>query len=389
MERPRNTNIFGVINVLESPFRTILNYLFTFPTGRWLDVAEEDGKVEIFLRPATERDMVSFKKIFNTKIRKEICDNHLWFSVAYRPARSPFTRLQRLSCCLSLLFSFMVATAMFYGSGPEPGDTSGSVQMGPIKINMRMLIIGIESALVVVPINILIVALFRNSKAKERRARNKEGCHGHTASQTSQQNKGIDSINSGTEDLEQSKDWETNLNDIHCDIDSEGEVENDQEEKSTNLKGREPAAKPESSEDLVETQTPSFLARISAKFQRSEGPCFPYWCVYVGWVLCILTTLLSAVFTLFYSMMWGREQSNIWLTTMAISFVHDTLISQPFKVLIVSLIFAIYSKSPDEDNLEELSTEMGLNSLILLIFNCFSEFVVLENIHHENCEEYQ
>ena len=365
MKRRRNRNIFSVKNVLESPFCTIRNYLFTFPTGRWLDVAEGDGKVDIFLRPATERDMISFKKIFNTKIRQGICDNHLWFSVAYRPARSPFTRLQRLSCCLSLLFSFMVATAMFYGSGPQPGDTSGSVQMGPIKINMRMLIIGIESALVVVPVNILIVALFRNSKAKERRARKKEGCYGHTASHTSEQTKGIDSINSGTEGLNQSKDWETNLNDIHCNINSQGDVENDQEEKSTKLKGREPADKNESSEDesLVETQNPSFLARIGAKFQRSEGPCFPYWCVYVGWVLCILTTLLSAVFTLFYSMMWGREQSNMWLTTMAISFVHDTIISQPFKVLIVSLIFAIYGKSPDEDNLEELSAATGLNSL--------------------------
>ena len=351
----------------------ILTYLFIFPAGRWLDVAEEDGKVDIFLRPATESDMISFKKMFNTKISKGICDNHLWFSVAYRPARSPFTRLQRLSCCLSLLFSFMVATAMFYGSGPQPGDTSGSVQLGPININMRMLIIGIESALVVVPVNILIVALFRNSKAKERKARTKQGCYSHTASQTSEQNKGIDSINSSTEGLEQSKDWETNLNDIHCNIDSEEDVENDQEEKSTDLKEREPADKSESSEDesSVGTQNPSFLARIGAKFQRSEGPCFPYWCVYVGWVLCILTTLLSAVFTLFYSMMWGREQSNIWLTTMAISFVHDTLISQPLKVLILSVIFAIYSKSPDEDNLEELSAAIGLH-ILKLFSNCLS-----------------
>ena len=329
--------------------------------------------MDIFLRPATEGEMISFKKMFNTKIRKGICDNHLWFSVAYRPARSPFTRLQRLSCCLSLLFSFMVATAMFYGSGPEPGDTSGSVQMGPIKINMRMLIIGIESALVVVPVNILIVALFRNSKAKERRALRKKGCYGHTASQTSKQTKEIDSVNSDTEGLEQSKDWETNLNDIHCNIGNEDDFENNPEEKSTNPEEREPVDKSESADDesLVETQDPSFLAKIRAKFQRSEGPCFPFWCVYVGWVLCILTTLLSAVFTLFYSMMWGREQSNIWLTTMAISFVQDTLISQPFKVLILSLIFAIYSKSPDEDNLEELSSAKGLHSLKFFFLQFF------------------
>lgn len=336
--------------------------------------------MDIFLRPATGSDMISFKKMFNTKLRKEICDNHLWFSVAYRPARSPFTRLQRLSCCLSLLFSFMVATAMFYGSGPQPGDTSGSVQMGPIKINMRMLIIGIESALVVVPVNILIVTLFRNSKAKERRTRKIKGCYGYTASQTSKKNKEIQAINSDTEGA--------NLDDIHCNIGSEKDFENSPEEKSTKPEGGEPVDKSETSEDesLVETQDQSFLAKIRAKFQRSEGSCFPYWCVYVGWVLCMLTTLLSAVFTLLYSMMWGKEQSNMWLTTMAISFVQDTLISQPLKVLILSLIFAIYSKSPDEDNLEELSVAKGLHSLRLLFFTVLLR-VCSAGRHNEYSEE--
>ena len=71
-------------------------------------------------------------------------------------------------------------------------------------------------------------------------------------------------------------------------------------------------------------------------------------------------TLTSAAFTLFYSMMWGKEQSNVWLTTMAISFVQDTLISQPLKVLIVSLVFAIAVATPSgQDDLEEISAAMG------------------------------
>lgn len=338
------------------------------PAGRWLDVAEEDGKVDIFLRPATEQDMLSFKKVFNTKIRKEICDNHLWFSVAYRPARSPFTRLQRLSCCLSLLFSFMVATAMFYGSGPQPGDTSGTVQMGPIKLNMRMVIIGIESALVVVPVNILIVAFFRNSKAKDTRPQKRKGCCGDGASETSEQHTDTDSINSEREGLEQDKDQERDLNDIQCNMVSADDLRKNPDEDSRSCERGDLFDQSEISEDdpLVETEKPSFLARLRAKFQCSDGPCFPYWCVYLGWILCMLTTLLSAVFTLFYSMMWGREQSNMWLTTMTISFVQDTLISQPFKVLIVSLIFAMYSKSPDdEDHFEESSVVTGLHSLQL------------------------
>ena len=283
----------------------------------------------------------------------------------------------------------MVATAMFYGSGPQPGDTSDSVQMGPIKLNMRMVIIGIESALVVVPVNLLIVAFFRNSKAKEIRPRKRKGFGGDTASQTSEQNTETDSINSDLEGLEQGKDQGTDLNDIQCNISSEDDLRNDPDQMSTSSERREALDNIESSEDesLVETQNPSFLARIRAKFQCSDGPCFPYWCVHVGWVLCFLTTSLSAVFTLFYSMMWGKEQSNIWLTTMAISFVQDTLISQPLKVLILSLIFAIYSKSPDDEDHFEESTAIGLHSLKLIDLVRCSSHLSHSNIYEGQGEE--
>ena len=327
--------------------------------ARWLDVAEDDGKIEVFLRPANEEDMVSFKKIFNTKVGEGICDNHLWFSVAYRPARSQFTRLQRMSCCLSLLFSFMVATAMFYGSAPQPGDTSEDFEIGPIKLNLRTVIIGIEIALVVLPINILIVALFRNSRVKEfRTSQTTTGCCKGTVSRPCAQVTDTNSIASDTEILTETDEQEIDLNDIHCKIGNEDDRQSEPGDISTSSKKR-----PQLPDETEENLQDGFFARIRAKFKSSGSPstpCFPYWCVYVGWTLCILTTLSSAVFTLFYSMMWGREQSNLWLTTMFISFVQDTLISQPLKVVIVSLIFAIVIVSPnDEDDLEEISAAMS------------------------------
>ncbi|XP_022796828.1 polycystic kidney disease protein 1-like 2 [Stylophora pistillata] len=325
------------------------------PAGRWLDVAEEDGKIDILLKPASELDMVSFKKLFNTKIRKGICDNHLWFSVAYRPPRSPFTRLQRLSCCLSLLFSFMVTTAMFYGSGPLPGDTSSSVQFGPIKLNMRTVIIGIESALIAIPVNILIVAFFRNSKAKGDRIKENKCCHGENDSQASEQETETDSINSDMHNLTSRMEKNMDLDDIQCHIGGEDDFQYGIKADKTGSKRKESFASNEETESiddesLQNPQNPGFLGKLRGKFQSLGGPCFPHWCVYVGWVLCILTVSLSSVFTLFYSMMWGKEQSNMWLTTMAISFIQDTLISQPLKVLIVALIFAVFFKSADDDD---------------------------------------
>lgn len=48
---------------------------------------------------------------------------------------------------------------------------------------------------------------------------------------------------------------------------------------------------------------------------------------------------------------------------MAISFIQDTLISQPLKVVIVALIFAVFFKSADdEDYFEESQSAQGLQN---------------------------
>ena len=79
----------------------------------------------------------------------------------------------------------------------------------------------------------------------------------------------------------------------------------------------------------------------------------PHWCLYVGYVLCFFASVTSALFTLFYSMMWGKEKSNAWLVAFLFSFVQDTFINQPLKVFVVSiLVAAIIKKSDDDDDSE-------------------------------------
>ena len=70
---------------------------------------------------------------------RDMNDGHLWFSVAGRPARSPFTRVQRLSCCLTLLYSTMLTNIMFFGRGddfdpPEPLKIAGLEIKPPISL---------------------------------------------------------------------------------------------------------------------------------------------------------------------------------------------------------------------------------------------------------------
>lgn len=161
----REAIVFLLIDDLHTPLsnKNYLPFICIPSIGLWLGLDVGDGQVEASITPSTLEDLSEFNVKFNDKIRKEICDKHIWFSLVLRPQWSPFTRLQRLSCCLSFLFTTMIASAMFYGAGPQPGDTSGNFQVGPLTMNMRTLIIAIQSALVVAPVNIIIVACFRFS----------------------------------------------------------------------------------------------------------------------------------------------------------------------------------------------------------------------------------
>ena len=56
---------------------------------------------------------------------------------------------------------------------------------------------------------------------------------------------------------------------------------------------------------------------------------------YVAWTLVFLSIVLSAFFVIMYSLTWGPEKSQSWLTSMVTSFLESLLILEPIKVCIV------------------------------------------------------
>ena len=77
--------------------------------------------------------MVEFQHLFSQKARKNFSDEHLWFSVVARPPQSRFSRLERVSCCLLLLFTSMLANAMWYGTTPD-GEGRNALVIGPFAL---------------------------------------------------------------------------------------------------------------------------------------------------------------------------------------------------------------------------------------------------------------
>ena len=231
-----------------------------FIANRWLALEKGSGEIEFEINVADKKELAKFKNLFVFRTARSLGDGHLWLSVLTRPPHIAFTRCQRLSCCLSILFTAMVVNAMFYNFGSAPKD---SFQVGPIKMSWTQIKIGIQSSFIAIPVNVLVVMIFRNIKQKSRE----------------------------------------NVFDIRAD---------DTEEK-----------------------------------EKVPG-CLPHFFVYVGWIMCILTSLAAAAFIVFYSMMWGKEISNQWLTSITVSFVQDVFVSQPVKVILLASLLSLIIRKPPE-----------------------------------------
>ena len=225
-----------------------------FFANRWIAVERGSGNLFLELAALGENDRAGFKDVFCSKISGQLGDEHLWVSVFTRPPNSQFARCQRLSCCLSFLFSSMVANAMFYQFFERPTHT---FKFGLMVLSWRQIMIGIQSGLITIPVNMLIVTIFRNVKVR---------------------------------------------------------LETDDGPKVTSPVRQRACRLPQ---------------------------CF----VFVAWSLLLSVTLTSSAFTVFYSLSWGADISNQWLTSIFVSLVEDAIIIQPVKIILLAMILSLVIKT--------------------------------------------
>ncbi|XP_077977617.1 polycystin-1-like protein 2 [Glandiceps talaboti] len=140
---------------------------YYFICENWLSLTEGDGKIARSLGVSVTEAAVKFKTLFGRKSLEGLTDEHIWFSMFQRPTKSTFTRVQRLTCSLSILFSYLLVNAMFYRSS-EGGTKTGSFAIGPITISLRHIYIGVMSAFFLLPVSLVIVAIFRHSKQRNK-----------------------------------------------------------------------------------------------------------------------------------------------------------------------------------------------------------------------------
>ncbi|XP_021106964.1 polycystin-1 isoform X5 [Heterocephalus glaber] len=138
-----------------------------FLVNDWLSVETEanGGLVEKEVLAASDAALWQFQRLLVAELQRGFFDKHIWLSIWDRPARSRFTRVQRATCCVLLICLFLGANAVWYG---VVGDATYSV--GPVSSlippSVNTVAIGLVSSVVVYPVYLAILFLFRMSRSK-------------------------------------------------------------------------------------------------------------------------------------------------------------------------------------------------------------------------------
>ncbi|XP_042187044.1 polycystic kidney disease protein 1-like 2 [Oncorhynchus tshawytscha] len=136
-----------------------------FLCNSWLTIDMSECTLDKVFPVATEMDLKKFSNMFFMRTAKDFRDGHIWFSVISRPPTSTFTCVQRVSCCFSLLLCTMLTSIMFWGIPTDPSEQT--MDLGHIEFTWQQLMIGVQSSIIMFPINLLIVSIFRNTRPRE------------------------------------------------------------------------------------------------------------------------------------------------------------------------------------------------------------------------------
>ena len=134
-----------------------------FFSSQWLALERGDGRIERIL--GFSRDKSNFNREVIQRFWKALAEKHIWVSVLTRPPRDRFSRVHRLSCCLSILLSAMLANCILLPNELNR-KSSQVIQVGPLSFSWRQVKVGILSAPIVAPSHIFIASLFDKGSSR-------------------------------------------------------------------------------------------------------------------------------------------------------------------------------------------------------------------------------
>ncbi|KAK3091662.1 hypothetical protein FSP39_021645 [Pinctada imbricata] len=316
---------------------------FWFLCNRWLAVEEDDGMVDRLLPVASDDDLATFHNLFISKTKRNFTDSHLWISIFVRPYRSTFTRVQRVSCILSLVMTTMMANAMFFGAEDNVQNKESFI-LGPFEFTLHGLYISFVSGLVILPVNILIDFVFRKTKPKENRITNA------FSSKNVKPSLNLSHVRlklwSPSDDTKV-----VDMTDYEFDHPPPYSLTNNEYQGFEKVRPDSVASTRFLLKNRKETSTQPKRKKNCGKFMLPH--CF----IYLGWSLVFLSSIISAFITFLYSIQWGKKKSLEWLLSMILSIFESVVVVQPLKIIILAMILSLILRKPEAE--EETGSDDG------------------------------
>uniref|UniRef100_A0AAY4BII6 Polycystic kidney disease 1 like 2a n=1 Tax=Denticeps clupeoides TaxID=299321 RepID=A0AAY4BII6_9TELE len=364
---------------------------WSFLCNSWLAIDMGECVLDKVFPVATEMDLKRFSNLFYMKTAKDFQDGHIWFSVLNRPPSSNFTRVQRISCCFSLFLCTMLTSIMFWGVPTDPAEQT--MDLGQIEFTWQQVMIGFQSSIIMFPINLLIVTIFRHTRSRQQKQINaakqssktelsKQSKTGHVSpSQPSSPQRKPTNINtllSLVEDIIQQNyvgnhDQKLSvyhqylyrqLQHVEKELDILGPAQFSTADSYTQavqqVRGMKGLLEPHMSCSSVEDLGSPSAARTTKGGNGDRKCCqkgLPWWFVFVAWILVAATSGVSAFFTMLYGLKYGKERSISWLISMVVSFFESLFITQPLKVLGFAVFFSLVLKKIDQEEYEDVPIE--------------------------------
>ncbi|XP_013390791.1 polycystic kidney disease protein 1-like 2 [Lingula anatina] len=402
------------------------NEVFEFLCNRWLALDLDDFCIQRTLRPASVEEMKEFSYLFSSNSGFSMREKHLWVSVFSCPPNCPFTRTQRLTCALTLLLTTMLTNIMFYGIPTD--DPEDQYQVADFQFSLSDIIIGIESGMLMFPVNLVIVQLFRMCAPRpvsthkedvmprtsmEQRDSAQMSVLGADVNHSRSRNNSrvleseigdgdVDKLpnatsNSANKNSLNTDDQAVTERNIALFIENEsennswpcslgvailaagevtGQVSTDQSldmdgcftgckkesktvEKDNTWCGSGAGVRPSDLNltldlDLLYGESPDIplihmdnsneVSVITLEEEKNTPFRLPWWCIYIAWVVAVLTCLVCSYYTMLYGLKYGHKKSVQWVVAFFTGFFQSVCITQPIKVILIALLVSLILK---------------------------------------------
>ncbi|XP_049643392.1 polycystic kidney disease protein 1-like 3 [Suncus etruscus] len=387
----------------------------------WLATDLGDCERDRIFLPVSEKELFSFRHLFSSMIVEKLTQDCLWLSVATRHPWSQFSRVQRLTCCAVLLLCNMVTNIMFWktnSSAARRGEQVGpfAVTWSELWVSVQSAVILFPINLVIgrlfqilqpqdppppsppqasCPSEASLEPLSLKRTEEELKEtvgfllrRNpcllsecqQHSCAGNISELVNLLSTLVQAHLEGQgchqqEELSQENAAPENHLHLHCYLLRVLQ----RLQGALRMLGDSQAAWPwdcfaaasqlQRAQELLEAHIPPTEpgpCRVPTSFPvlspEEEKSCLPRGLprgtLYVCWLLLAATSLVTAFFIALYSLDLNKDQATSWVISMILSFLQNIFISQPVKIVFLTLLFSLtLNRRPKFDKEKDQQTK--------------------------------